>query len=251
MLAERVAHGLNAKKSGTGWIARCVAHDDKDPSLSLSTGADGKILVHCHAGCSQTAVVAALRQRGLWPETRPEKSFNGTSKITACYNYTDEHGGLLYQVVRREPGRGGQKKDFLQRYPDGAGGWVWKKYPQQVLYRVPEVTEAPIVFVCEGEKDCETLRDHGFVATTNAGGATAEWLPSYTETLRGRDVILIPDRDRPGYTRVKRIARELVHHVTKLVYLELEDGRDVTEWFQRGHSELELIAQLEDEKVSK
>jgi hypothetical protein len=38
---------------------------------------------------------------------------------------------------------------------------------------LPEVLEAPIVFVVEGEKDVETLREHGFIATTNAGGAKA------------------------------------------------------------------------------
>jgi len=68
--------------------------------------------------------------------------------------------------------------------------------------------------------------------------------------LRGREVILIPDRDRVGYERVKKIARALLGNVARLVYLELEDGGDVSEWFQRGHSELELIEQLDGEQVS-
>ena len=114
-----------------------------------------------------------------------------------------------------------------------------------------EVLEAPIVFVVEGEKDAETLRDYGFVATTNAGGARAPWLPEYTEALGGREVILIPDNDTPGRERVVRIARALVGKVARLVILELEDGKDVTEWFQRGHSECELISELDGEEVSK
>jgi putative DNA primase/helicase len=53
--------------SKTG-MCRCPAHDDKTPSLKVSTGANGKVLFKCHAGCAQDAVIAALKQRGLWPE---------------------------------------------------------------------------------------------------------------------------------------------------------------------------------------
>jgi len=116
---------------------------------------------------------------------------------------------------------------------------------RQVLYHLSEVLEAPIVFLVEGEKDAETLRSHGFVATTNAGGADAPWLPAFTETLAGREVILIPDNDKPGRDRVARIARALLKRVNRLVILELDDGEDVTDWFDKGHYELELIELVE------
>lgn len=51
--------------AGRNGMARCPAHDDRTPSLSISDGRDGKLLVHCHAGCSQEAVWAALKDRGL------------------------------------------------------------------------------------------------------------------------------------------------------------------------------------------
>lgn len=89
------------------------------------------------------------------------------------------------------------------------------------------------------------------MATTCAGGAKAPWLSEYTSALRGREVILIPDNDPPGRDRVVRIARALVGKVARLVILELEDGKDVTEWFQRGHSECELIAELDGKEVSR
>jgi putative DNA primase/helicase len=238
MTVAEIAGTLHGKKSGGGWLARCPAHDDKNPSLSLRD-VDGKVLVHCLAGCDQRTVMAALRERGLWPENQRVHR----SVITATYDYTDEAGQLLYQVVRTDP------KGFYQRRPDGYGGWIYKKGERQVLYRMREVLEAPIVFVVEGEKDAETLRDQVFVATTNAGGAKAPWLPEYTEVLRGREVILIPDRDQAGRDRVTRIARELFGKVAHLIVLELEDGKDVTEWFERGHSELELIAQVEQEET--
>jgi putative DNA primase/helicase len=236
--AADIARKLDGRKSGAGWVARCPAHDDFSPSLSLRD-ADGKVLAHCHAGCEQSAVIASLKALALWPERERRPN-----RIVATYNYTDENGTMLYQVVREEP------KSFKQRRPNGSDGWIWKKHPHQVLYHLPEVLENPIVFVVEGEKDAETLRDQGFVATTNAGGAKALWLPQYTESLRGREVILIPDNDPPGRQRVLTIARALLGQVARLIVLELGDGKDVSEWFERGHSEIELIALVEDQEVS-
>jgi putative DNA primase/helicase len=240
MAAEILARALKARRSGSGWTARCPAHDDRDPSLSIRD-AGGKVLVHCHAGCSEGDVVGALKDLGLWEA----ESSAVSSRIVAEYDYRDEHGELLYQVVRLEP------KSFRQRRPDCNGGWIWKKHPRQVLYRLREVLEAPIVFVVEGEKDVETLREWGFVATTNAGGAEAPWLPSFTESLRGREVIIIPDNDGPGLQRGARIARALLSHAARIILLELQDCKDITEWFERGHSELELVAQVEGEGVNR
>jgi hypothetical protein len=48
-------------------VARCPAHEDRSPSLSIRDGAS-TVLVHCHAGCTQDDVITALRGQGLWPE---------------------------------------------------------------------------------------------------------------------------------------------------------------------------------------
>ena len=47
-------------RAGKGLKACCPAHDDKGPSLSVREGDDGRVLLHCHAGCSTAAVVAAM-----------------------------------------------------------------------------------------------------------------------------------------------------------------------------------------------
>ena len=72
MDAERTAAALRGRKVGSGWMARCPAHDDRTPSLSIRDGADGKVLVRCHAGCDQERVIVTLRARGLWTDkSRP------------------------------------------------------------------------------------------------------------------------------------------------------------------------------------
>jgi putative DNA primase/helicase len=66
--SEQLAKALGGKRSGRDFVARCPAHDDANPSLSIADGADGEVLVFCHAGCAQVAVIAKLRERGLWPD---------------------------------------------------------------------------------------------------------------------------------------------------------------------------------------
>jgi putative DNA primase/helicase len=237
---KHLVGALRAKRNGFAWMALCPAHDDRNPSLAISEK-DGKILIHCHAGCDQRAVITELRARGLWERI---ENPNLVRRIVATYDFTDEAGELLYQVVRYEP------KAFHQRRPNGRGGWIWRKGERQVLYHLPEVLEAAIVFVVEGEKDAETLRAHGFVATTNAGGAKAPWLPQYTEALRGREVILIPDNEEPGRRRVLGIARALLGKAAKIIIVELEGVKDVTEWFKAGHGDLELIGEVEGKGVN-
>jgi putative DNA primase/helicase len=67
MSIDNLLRALRAKKVGDNWSARCPAHDDRTPSLSL-TERDNKVLVHCFAGCSQQQVIGALQDRGIWPE---------------------------------------------------------------------------------------------------------------------------------------------------------------------------------------
>ena len=68
MNAERIAQALGGRKGGGGWTARCPAHDDRTPSLSIRDADHGKVLIRCHAGCDQNSVIATLRSRGLWTE---------------------------------------------------------------------------------------------------------------------------------------------------------------------------------------
>jgi len=66
--AQTISEALGGKRSGAGYLACCPAHDDHHPSFSIHDGHNGKPVVHCLAGCSQGAVIAALTERGLWPE---------------------------------------------------------------------------------------------------------------------------------------------------------------------------------------
>ena len=64
---RNLAYGMDpkAQKTGGGFTCRCPAHDDHNPSLSLTIGDTGKLLLYCHAGCTFEDVMDELVQRGL------------------------------------------------------------------------------------------------------------------------------------------------------------------------------------------
>jgi putative DNA primase/helicase len=68
MTADTVAKALDGRKAGSAWMARCPAHEDREPSLSIRDAGGGKVLVRCHAGCDQQRVIAALKARGIWDQ---------------------------------------------------------------------------------------------------------------------------------------------------------------------------------------
>jgi 5S rRNA maturation endonuclease (ribonuclease M5) len=156
-------------------------------------------------------------------------SDKGTApRIVAEYPYTDENGNLLYQVVRFEP------KSFRQRRPDGIGGWEWNlNGTRRVLYRLPEVLAAKSVLVCEGEKDCETAQALGLVATCNPGGA-GKWREEYSESLRGKRVVVIADADEPGRKHAQQVAASLSGKATSVKVLEFPHAKDLAEWAAMG-----------------
>ena len=160
---------------------------------------------------------------------------NGHSerRIDAEYNYTDAAGTLLFQVVRFVP------KDFRQRRPDGHGDWIWNLTGiEPVLYRLPEVSGAARVLIVEGEKDVETayrlgLPD-GWAATCNPMGAE-KWRESYSDALRDKPVVILPDTDEPGRKHGEQVARSLEGTAAQVLALALPDGlKDLSEWAEAG-----------------
>ncbi len=221
------------KRNGQGWQARCPAHDDDRPSLSVHAGDDGRVLLNCHAGCGFADVLTALdlETRDLFPDNGQagDKAAVTKRRIVETYPYADERGKLLYQVVRFDP------KGFAQRRPDG-DDWIWNlRGVRRVLYRLPELLKAEsgcVVYVIEGEKDVDRLRAVGMIATCNAGGA-AKWKHVDDSPLHGRHVVVIPDNDGPGIRHAHQVAAALHGKAASVKVLgplvKIEHG-DVSDW---------------------
>jgi putative DNA primase/helicase len=238
-IEDVLTHLENVKpKSGGGWMALCPAHADRNPSLSIDQGDDGRVLIKCMAGCDTEDVLqaAGLTMADLFPDSR-----NQQPQIVATYDYRDADGDLLFQVVKKHP------KAFTQRRPSGAGGWIWNlQGVERVLYRLPELLAADpdeLVFVAEGEKSADAVADLGFVATTNPHGA-GKWRARYNHWLRDRQVIILPDNDDDGRKHAQEVAQALDGVASRVTVLELPglpSKGDVCDWIDAGGTAEELL----------
>jgi CHC2 zinc finger len=70
-----LAHLEGVRRSGTGWMAKCPHHDDRQPSLSIKEADDGKVLLHCMRGCGNADIVvsAGLAFVDLFPPRSRER----------------------------------------------------------------------------------------------------------------------------------------------------------------------------------
>lgn len=214
---------------------------DLKPSLSVRADGD-RLLVKCHAGCDTISVLKAI---GLeWEDivgAREKSNPQRPAKIVATYDYRDSTGQMLFQVVRLDP------KNFRQRrpHPTISTEWLWDlRGCQRVLYRLPEIIEAVkngrTVFLVEGEKDADSLAALGLDATTNSGGA-GKWRTEYSETLRGANVVIIPDADAPGQTHAEKVARTITGIAAKVRVVSLPGaGKDVSDWIAAGGTREQL-----------
>jgi putative DNA primase/helicase len=98
MTAETIAKALGGRKAGGGWTARCPAHDDRTPSLSIRDAGENKVLVRCHAGCDQERVIAALRGRGLWAENGP-RSLSRMARRTHVEHKPDQDDARRSEIA--------------------------------------------------------------------------------------------------------------------------------------------------------
>lgn len=95
--AVRIAAALKLRKSGKDWRGVCPSCKDTNPSFSM-TAAPDTLLVHCFAGCEQSAVIGALREidPALWPTDMPApKQARGTGGRFAIYG--------VAELLRRPP----------------------------------------------------------------------------------------------------------------------------------------------------
>lgn len=223
-------------KDGKGYKGLCPLHSDHEPSLRINLK-DGKWLWFCHPCETGGNAFELLKRLGKPPKLNKK---DGKDQPTATYSYTDKDGKLLFQALRYGDGKG---KTFRQRQPDGKGGWIWS-VPEDVrtLYNLLEVTKADQVLIVEGEKDVETARKLGFVATTNPLGA-GKWLPKYSELLAGKNVIVVPDKDAAGDKHRKVVLQALCEcpqHPESIKVIDLPAGKDLTEWADGGGSATQL-----------
>jgi hypothetical protein len=124
---------------------------------------------------------------------------------TIIYDYCDPASGeSRYRKTRREYASG--TKAFLID-PKGRGGSAPLLYGGE---RLADLRENQPVWIAEGEKKVERLRELGAVAVSGATGAKSKWLPAHAQLLRGLSVIFWPDSDAPGERYIANAAAAIL-----------------------------------------
>jgi hypothetical protein len=249
VMREIILPKLNRiKKAGGGFVACCPAHEDNRASLSIGPGREHPVVLHCHAGCDPESILTAI---GLsWADlSKPREStrrdddgeWTPAGPAVAVYDYRDEAGELLYQVLRTA------NKDFRQRTRDASAksGWAWRLGDvRRVPYRLPQVVQAVgdgrQVWICEGEKDVHTLESHGLVATCNSGGA-GKWLEEFSVHFKDAVVAIVADSDEPGRAHARMVRDFLGKVGAEVEIFEAPDHKDITDHLTAGRGLTDLV----------
>lgn len=220
-------------------LTHCPAHSDGTPSLSIREGHTAP-LPTCQTGCSREQVIAALKQKHLWPvQERPAATRRREPVRT--YRYVADDGRLVvekgrFEYTDRETGE--RRKFFNWRLP-GAENWGnlgdQLKVEDIPLFNLPDVLRRPDepVFFVEGEKACEALTIRGVLSVCLAGGASQRTFGDSLTYLMGREVIVWPDYDVPGYEFMGR----LLFHLPQAQVIQPMPGvkgADAYDYFEAG-----------------
>ncbi len=229
-----------------GGSARCLAHEDKSNSLSVTEGKNGRVLLKCHAGCTTEEICGAL---GLTvadlfsePLKKEEKSRKEKREFVAKYDYTDESGKFLYRKTRYRTESGG--KTFVWTHRDGKEMKTGRGGAEPVLYNLWEAVDKPEVYMVEGEKDVETLRRLGLTAVSVPDGAASKWHENFTAALENKRVKIIEDNDEPGKAFALRAAQALFGHALEVKIVDLTQ-----EWTDlKPHGDISDVVDMEGSK---
>jgi hypothetical protein len=262
--------GCDPKEGNAGeWRSKCPVHKGKASNLSVKEGADGTVVLHCHhadaAGktCPADAIVEAigLELKDLFvpktssrpkkpppgPTTNGKRGFGSAADAIAWLTKTiGTHGGEwvykeptggfeLMRVIRLNESDGG--KQFRPIYPHANGWFVGDPPGKLPLYNQPDLAGAPVVIVLEGEKICDLAKRIGLTTTTSSHGSES---PGRTDwgLLAGKNLVLIPDHDKPGEGYMNAVAAIVAKldpkPNIKIVHLPLSnEGDDFEQWLDQ------------------
>jgi len=243
-----------ARRDGT---VHCPAHDDHDPSLAVAVGADGKILVHCHAGCDQERVIAALRERGMWSAgvqagatgctladlARAKRLPEAYLRQLGLYNL--RYRGLPTVAIPYYDDNGREVAVRYRRALTGAERFAWRRGAHVLPYGLQRLDEARRdgwLLLVEGESDCWTAWHYGLPALGVPGKST--WRDAWAIHLTGLEVYLWREPDAP------ELPARIAQGVPGLRVIPAPDGiKDISDAHARGDDVPALIARLKAEAI--
>lgn len=247
--AEIAKHLQKSKKAADGsWVACCPAHNDKNPSLSI-TDADGRDtpLLHCHAGCEFEDIIRHIPQ---WPSKEAEPQYEQQVAFKPDYFnprryiYKDSDDQPVYMVERTYNGTG---KTFRQYTLNKGKLTPGIKNVERLPYRLPEIVNHDTVYIVEGEQCADAMWLYGYPTTCNSGGAS-NWDSNLNQYFKDKTIIIIPDNDEPGHKHAIKVAEELYGTARTItianICSSLPEKADVVDYFRSNAHKLYKLAEI-------
>jgi len=255
--AETIRQALRCGKPGCACgqshgLVHCPAHDDEHPSFSVSDN-NGKVLVKCHAGCSQDRVISTLRERGLWPSCNgnPAKPRGLTLQELADAKHLpvdslkkwgvagiDYKGQPAVYIPYRDIE--GKTTDRFRLNLKQEPRLLWRKGSKTLLYglwRLPEFRQGGEILLVEGESDCWTLWEHG-IAALGLPGKT-NWKTAWAAHLKDLKVFLWVEPD------AAELPGKVARNIPGLLVIQAPSGtKDISEAHLQGQDVVSLVREL-------
>jgi DNA primase len=245
-----------ARSRAVQWRGPCPIHGGKDDNFAVESATG---CWYCHSACQRGGDIISLEREltgADFKTARDEvlrivgRDLNNSGadsrrwSTVAKYVYDDEARAPLFRVVRRERGEGPEREKTFHiercqngRFVKGLGD------VRRVPYHLAQVLEADQVFICEGEKDADSVGDWGLVGTSCPMGA-GKWRPEYTPHFKGKHVVIPVDNDDPGRAHALQVATELLPVAATVRILDLPGlppKGDVTDWKCAGGSREQIL----------
>ena len=251
----------NVSSACNGWTGSCPAHDDRNPSLSVAEGDDGRVLLHCFAGCEVEEIVAALglTMSDLFPAENSGRHQGGGGPNPKVNSATPQHLGctlsdyaeakhlsieflrklglsdLSYMGSRavRIPYRDESGSEISVRFRLAMTGnrFRWRKRSRPILYGLWKLADARSegkVVLVEGESDCHTLWTHGIPACGLPGANS--WKNDWSHFFEGIGMIfVVVEPDSGGSTFLSHLSRSPLTDRIRLV--RLGEDKDPSELY--------------------
>lgn len=239
-------------QNGKGYTALCPAHDDKERSLSVAEGDEGRVLLHCFAGCTLDQIVSSIGLKTSDLFVQKSKKVKGGTSVRSSNGATVQHLSCTlseYATAKHLPEKflrslgltdipymGSQVLRIpyatidntatpvrFRRALEGEKRFVWRKGDKPCLYgldRLEKIRGENYVVLVEGESDCHTLWFRNIPALGIPGAAN--WRDDRdAQHLDGIETIyVVVEPDRGGKAVLEWLGKSSIVDRVRLVFLD-------------------------------
>ena len=246
------------RETADGWVARCPAHSDENPSLSISVGNDGRILIHCHAGCEPEDIVSSIDltmadlfsgscrvvDRLTVEELAADKGLSAEFLKQFGVQQQNGHVEIPYYMMDGKLAPRSRMRTALKA-KDGSA-WMGTKSDGSIvpygLDHLEDARKAGYLVCVEGESDVWTLWKNDFPALGIPGATMAKTLEAaHLEGIESMYVLREPDKAGDVFVTSMLNRLRLLDFKGKVFEVSLNGAKDANDLHKKSPEEFKSV----------